>query len=69
MNKNIIDLNRDINDSEKVYQPRTPLVKDEKGNLLKDCHSILPRRRNHFSQLLNVHGVKDRNTYTRATSA
>ena len=23
------------------------------------CHSILARRRNHFSQLLNVHGVND----------
>jgi len=27
--------------------------------LVRDCHSILARWRNHFSQLLNVHGVND----------
>jgi len=27
--------------------------------LVTDCHSILERWRNHFSQLLNVHGVND----------
>jgi hypothetical protein len=27
--------------------------------LVADCHSILARWRNHFSQLLNVHGVND----------
>jgi hypothetical protein len=27
--------------------------------LVIDCHSILARWRNHFSQLLNVHGVSD----------
>jgi len=27
--------------------------------LVTDCHSILDRWRNHFSQLFNVHGVKD----------
>jgi hypothetical protein len=30
---------------------------DEKGDLVTDSHSILARWRNHFSQLLNVHGV------------
>jgi len=34
-------------------------VKDEKGDLVTDSHSILARRRNHFSQLLNIHGVSD----------
>jgi len=29
----------------------------EKGDLVTDCHSILVRERNHFSQLLNVHEV------------
>jgi hypothetical protein len=27
--------------------------------LVADSHSILARWRNHFSQLLNIHGVKD----------
>jgi len=27
--------------------------------LVKDSHSILARRRNHSSQLLNVHGIND----------
>jgi len=34
-------------------------VKDEKGELFVDSHSILARWRNYFSQLLNVHGVND----------
>jgi hypothetical protein len=32
---------------------------DEKGDLVTDSHRILARRRNHFSQLFNVHGVND----------
>ena len=43
----------------KGYHPRTNIVKDEKGHLVTDCHSISARCRNHFSQLLNVHGVND----------
>jgi hypothetical protein len=43
----------------KCYQPRTNIVRDEKGDLVTDCHSILARWRNHFSQLLNVHKVND----------
>jgi hypothetical protein len=27
--------------------------------LITDCHSILARRRNHFSQLLNIDRVSD----------
>jgi len=50
------------------YQPRTNIVKGKKGDLFTDSHSILVKWRNHFSQLLNIHGVKAyRNTYTRAT--
>jgi hypothetical protein len=32
------------------------MVKDEKGDLLTDCHSILVTWRYHLSQLLNVRG-------------
>jgi len=34
-------------------------VKDEKRDLVADSHSIVARWRNYFSQLFNVHGVKD----------
>jgi len=34
-------------------------VKDEKGDLVADSHSIMTRWKNYFSQLLNVHGAKD----------
>jgi len=57
--KNITDLYRGIHDFKKSYQPRTRIVKDEKGDLVSDCLSILARWRNHFSQLFNVHGVSD----------
>ena len=47
--ENIRDLHRDIS--------VTGL--ELTGNLVTDCHSILARWRNHFSQLFNVHGVSD----------
>ena len=50
---------RGINDFKKGYQPRTNTVKDEKGDLVTDCHSILARWKNHFSQLFNVYGVSE----------
>ena len=56
---NIRDLYRGINDFKKGYQPRCNIVKDEKGDLVADSHSIVARWRNYFSQLFNVHGVKD----------
>jgi hypothetical protein len=59
MNKNIRDLYRDINDSRKGYQPRTNVVKDEKGDMAADFHSIYARWRNNFCEVLNVHGVND----------
>ena len=37
----------------------TVRTEDEKGNLVTECHSILSRWKNHFFQLLNVHGVND----------
>jgi len=52
-------LYRGINDFKKGYQPRCYIVKDEKGDLVADSHSIAARWRNYFSQLFNVHGVKD----------
>jgi len=58
-NKNIRDLYKGINDFEKGYQPRCNIVKDEKGDLVADSHSIVARWRNYFSQLFNVCGVKD----------
>jgi len=48
-----------IIDFKKGYQPRNNIVKDEKGDLVADCHGILVRWRNHFCQLLNTHGVND----------
>jgi hypothetical protein len=41
----------------RVTQPSTNVVKDEKGDLVTDSHSILTRWKEHFCQLLNVHGV------------
>jgi hypothetical protein len=56
--KNIRDLCGGINDF-KGYQPRTDIVKGEKEDLFTSSHSILAKWRNHFSQLLNVHGIND----------
>jgi len=52
-------LNRGINDFKKRYQPRTNVLKDEKGDLVANARSILARWKNYFSQLLNVHGVNN----------
>jgi len=38
---------------------RTITVKDEKGELVADPHSIMARWRNYFSQLLNLHEDND----------
>jgi len=48
-----------ISDFKEGYQPRTNIVKDEKGGLATDCNSILSRCSNHFSQLFKIHGVID----------
>ena len=34
-------------------------MKDDKGDLVADSHSILARWRNYFSQILNLLGVND----------
>jgi len=55
---------RGTNGFKKGYQPRTNRVKDEKGDLVGDSHSILGRLRNYISKLLNLHGVNGvRQTY------
>ena len=41
--KNIRDLYRGISDFKVGYQPRTYIVKNEKGDLVADSHSILAR--------------------------
>jgi hypothetical protein len=56
---NIRDLYWRIKYFKKCYHPRPNIVKDEKGNLVADPHSILARCRNHLSQLLNIDGVND----------
>ena len=48
-----------IDDFKKGYQSRTNVMKGGNGDLVTDCHSILARWRNHFSQLLNVLEVND----------
>jgi hypothetical protein len=53
---NIRDLYRGINDMKRGYQPRTRIVKDEKGDLVADSHSIMARSRNYFSHILNTLG-------------
>jgi len=53
------DFHRGIIHFKKGYQPRTNTVRDGKGDLFTDSHSILTRWRNHFCQLFNVHGVSD----------
>jgi len=58
-NKNIRDLYRGMNWFKKRYQARTDIIKDEKGNLLTDSHSVLNRWKNFFNKALNVHGVHD----------
>ena len=40
-------------------QPINDIVKDEKSDLVTECHSILARWRKHFCQLLHVHGVNN----------
>ena len=55
----IRDLYRGISDFKKGYQSRTNIVKDEKGDLVTDLHSVLASWRNHFSQLFNEHGIND----------
>jgi hypothetical protein len=54
--KNMRDLYRGITEFKKGYQPKTNLVKDERGDHLADHKKILTRCKNYFGQLLNVQG-------------
>jgi hypothetical protein len=56
-NKNTRNVYRTINEFKKGYQPRSNLVKDERGDLLADPHKSLNRWKNYFCQLLNVQGA------------
>jgi hypothetical protein len=70
--KNFRDWYRVVNDFKKGYQPRTNIVKDEKGDLVAESHIILASWRKYFSQLLNVHEVSDarqKETHSRTNSA
>jgi hypothetical protein len=58
-NKNMRDLYMGISDFKTGYQPRTNVVEHEEGDLIGKSHSTLAGWRNHFSQLLNIHGVND----------
>ena len=53
------DLHRGISDFKTVYQSITNIVKDEKGDVVTDCYSIVARWRNYFSQLFIIHGVSN----------
>jgi hypothetical protein len=55
--KNVRDSYRCIRHFKKGYQSRTNTVKDEKGVLGTEFHSILARWRNYCCQQLSVHGV------------
>ena len=59
--KNVRDLYRGITDFKKGYQSSINMARDEKIDMLTDCHSILARRWNHFSRMLNVHAVSNVN--------
>jgi len=56
---NIRDLYRGNNDFNLEYQPRCNRLKDENVDIVADSHIIVVKWRNYFSQLFNVHGVKD----------
>jgi len=59
--QDISDLYRGIIrvDTKKGYQPRSNIVKDEKGDLVADSHCILARCRKYVSLLFKVQGVID----------
>ena len=55
----IEDLETNISDFKKGYEPRTNVAKDEKGDLVAGSYSIVAMWRNYFFQLRNVHGIND----------
>jgi hypothetical protein len=50
--ENTRDFNRGINYFKKGYQTWTNIVKDNKGDLVRDSHCILARWKNNFSFLV-----------------
>jgi len=50
-------LYKGISNFKKGYQPRTNTVNDEKGDLVCRSPQYFGRRRNHFSQMLNVNVI------------
>jgi hypothetical protein len=69
-NRYIKDLYRGINEFKNDYQPRTNLVKDDRGDLLAASHKILSSWKNYFCQLLNKHragGVRQTEMQTAET--
>jgi hypothetical protein len=65
--KNIRDFCRGINGFKKSYQPRTNIVKDEKGDMVTDSHRILAMWRKYFMQTMKLGKPGRQNTYRRAT--
>jgi hypothetical protein len=47
---------RGINEFKKGHQPRTNLVKDERGDLVEDPHKILNRWKNSLSAVERTRG-------------
>ena len=42
-----------------IYQARTNIVRNEKGDVVKDCHNILSRWKNQSCQLFSEHRNSD----------
>jgi hypothetical protein len=59
-NNNIWEIYMGNNDVKKGYQPRSRIVKDEKGDFVANSQSIMLNWRNSFYQILNVHGFSER---------
>jgi hypothetical protein len=71
-NKNIRDLYRGISEFKQGYQPKTNLLKEERGDLLVDPQNILTGWKNYFCQLLNVQeagGIRQTEIHTAEPSA
>ena len=66
---NIRDLYRGINDFKKGYRPRCSIVKDEKGDLVADSHSIVVRGTisPSYSMCMGLRMLGIRNTHSRTT--
>jgi hypothetical protein len=58
-NRNIREFYRGINECMGCYQPIVTVIKDEKGHLLAETHSVLNRWKNHFHQLFHMHETND----------